>query len=98
MPRLHIALQNGFTGVPVTILVDGREVYRKDDVRTRTQIGLADSVELEHEAGPVAIDVTAGRASGSVSAALSDDLYVSISISPENTIVHKSSPTPFRYM
>ena len=98
MPRLHIALQNGFTGVPVTIVVDGREVYRKDDVRTRTQIGLADSVELEHDSGPVAIDVTAGDASGSVRATLSGDLHVSLSVSPEKTIVHKNSPTPFRYM
>ncbi len=98
MPRLHIALQNGFTGVPVTIVVDGREVYRKDDVRTRTQIGLADSVELEHASGPVAIDVTAGEASGSARATVSGDLYVSLSVSPEKTIVHKSSSTPFRYM
>ena len=98
MPRLHIALQNGFTGVPVTIVVDGREVYRKDNVRTRTQIGLADSVELEHAPGAAAIDVTAGEATGSVRAEVSGDLHVSISVSPENTIVHKSSPTPFRYM
>lgn len=98
MPRLHIALQNGFTGVPVTITVDGREVYRKDNVRSRTQIGLADSVELEHASGPAAIDVTAGEASASVSVTVSGDLHVSISVTPENTIVHKSSPTPFRYM
>ena len=98
MPRLHIALQNGFTGVPVTIVVDGGEVYRKDNVRTRTQIGLADSVELEHASGPAAIDVTAGEASGLVRVTVSGDLHVSISVTPENTIVHKSSPTPFRYM
>ena len=98
MPLLHIALQNGFTGVAVTILVDGREVYRKDNVRTRTQIGLADSVELEHASGPAAIDVTAGEASDSFRATVSGDLYLSISVSPGNTIVHKGSPTPFRYM
>ena len=51
MPRLHIALQEGFAGDPVSISVDGREIYRKDGVRTRTQIGLADSIETTHDQG-----------------------------------------------
>jgi len=98
MPRLHIALQNGFAGIPVTLVVDGQEVFRKENVRTRTQIGLADSIELERADGPVKIEVTAGDVAGSIAAHLAGDLYVSISVSPEQRLVHKSSPTPFRYM
>lgn len=98
MPRLHIALQNGFGGVPVAVKVDGREVFRKDAVRTRTQIGLADSIEVARERGPVTVDVTAGEVSGSIAATVDGDLYLSISISPEQRIVHNTSQTPFRYM
>ena len=59
MPRLHIALQEGFAGDPVSINVDGREIYRKASVRTRTQIGLADSVETTHDKGSATIEIHA---------------------------------------
>jgi hypothetical protein len=52
MPILKIDLQDGFNGDRVTVRVDGRVVYDKPQVRTRTQIGLADSVQVE--TGPLA--------------------------------------------
>lgn len=98
MPLLHIALQEGFTGEPVTILVDGQEIYRKDQVRTRTQIGRADAVEARRDPGPATIEIRARNTSATLTPTIADDVYVAVSISPEGRIVHQSSAQPFRYM
>jgi hypothetical protein len=98
MPLLHIALQEGFAGQPVAITVDGREIYRKDQVRTRTQIGLADSVETTHAPGPATIEVRAGNASTTITPTLSADLYVGVSLDRDGRLVHRSSPQRFGYM
>jgi hypothetical protein len=98
MPLLHIALHEGFTGEPVAIAVDGREIYRKDHVRTRPQIGHADSVETTHEAGPARIDVSARGTSATITPTIAGDLYLAISIAGDGKIAHRSSTQPFRYM
>lgn len=98
MPRLHIALQEGFAGDSVSIQVDGREVYRKDAVRTRTQIGLADSVETTHDPGSATIEIHARDAAATLTPTLTGDLFLAVSLSPDGRIVHRSSAQPFRYM
>jgi hypothetical protein len=98
MPRLHIALQEGFAGEPVSINIDGREVYKKDEVRTRTQIGLADSVETTHDPGSATIEIRARNAASTITPTLTGDLYLAVSLSPDGRIVHRSSAQPFRYM
>ena len=98
MARLHIALQEGFAGDPVTISVDGREVYRKDAVRTRTQIGLADSLEVTHDPGSATIEIRARDSAATITPTLTGDLFLALSLSPDGRILHKSSAQPFRYM
>ena len=98
MPRLHIALQEGFAGDPVSISVDGREIYRKDSVRTRTQIGLADSIETPHEQGSATIEIHARDSAATIMPTLDGDLFLAVSLSPDGRIVHRSSTEPFRYM
>ena len=44
---LKVDLQDGFADDTVFVCVNGKEMYRKSDVTTRTQLGLADSVELD---------------------------------------------------
>jgi len=51
MATLHVALHDGFAGDEVVVTAGEREVYRKPSVTTRTQIGLADSFEIETEIG-----------------------------------------------
>ncbi len=46
MVLLHIAFQEGFTDDTVVVRVNGREVFRKGSVKTRLQIGYADSFEV----------------------------------------------------
>jgi hypothetical protein len=98
MPLLHVDLQEGFGGEPVLITVNGRELFRKDGVRTRTQIGLADSVEETLPAGDIRIEVTARGTTHAIAAPLSADLYLGVSITPEGRIVHKQSAHAFGYV
>ena len=57
MALLHIALQEGFRGDDVVVRVQGEEVFRKEDVTTRSQIGYADSFEVEAEGEEVKVEV-----------------------------------------
>lgn len=98
MPLLHIALQDGFTGEPVRILLDGKEIYNNDQVRTRTQIGRADTVEAPHDPGPATVEIHARDTSATITPTLGDDVYLGVSITPDGRIVHRSSAQPFRYM
>jgi hypothetical protein len=57
MALLHIALQEGFMGDDVVVRVQGEEVFCKEDVTTRPQIGYADSFEVRAEGEDVKIEV-----------------------------------------
>jgi hypothetical protein len=48
---LTLDLQEGFEGDQVVLAIDGRELYRKNGIRTRLQIGLAERVQLSVEPG-----------------------------------------------
>ena len=52
-----IDLQDGFDGETVILQVDGNEVFQGTDVRTRYQIGLAHTVNLELTPGPHRLSV-----------------------------------------
>lgn len=47
MPRLEIALEEGFDGEPVVVAIDGEVVLDEPAVRTRQQIGLAASIVVD---------------------------------------------------
>ncbi|NRQ32846.1 hypothetical protein HII36_13490 [Nonomuraea sp. NN258] len=57
MPSLTIALEEGFSGERVTILLDGEVVFDQDGVRTRTQIGMAHTFTVETSPGEHRIEV-----------------------------------------
>jgi len=98
MPVLHIALKDGFAGEPVTISVDGREIYRKDQVRTRTQIGFADSIETTHPPGVATVEVRARGRSAKKEFQLTQDLYIGVSIGQDGPIEYHPQLQPFGYM
>jgi hypothetical protein len=97
MPLLHVDLQEGFIGEAVVASVNGRELFRKEGVRTRTQIGLADSFELVLPPGPTEITLTARGKTHAISASLSTDTYIGVSLTPEGSLVHKQSAHAFGY-
>lgn len=47
MKVVHLDLQDGFDGDTVSVEVEGREVTRKRDVKTRRMIGLAESLVVQ---------------------------------------------------
>jgi hypothetical protein len=98
MAVLHVDLQDGFESEPVSIAVNGQPAYSKPAVRTRTQIGLADSFELKVPSGDVAVQVDVRGASTRFTIALQDALYVGISITAEGNIVHRTSAQAFGYV
>lgn len=57
MHLLHIAFQEGFDDDSVIVRINGKEMFRKDDLKTRSQIGYAGSFETNSHEGPVTIDI-----------------------------------------
>ena len=57
MGLLHVAFQEGFRDDAVVVRVNGEEVFHKGSLKTRLQIGYADSFELTVEEGRVDIEV-----------------------------------------
>ena len=98
MPVLHVHLQEGFDGQPVTVSVDGHEVFRNGSIRTRTQIGLAASFDVDVEPGPVALDVNVAGVATRLPLAPTADLYVGLSVGAGGTIVHRTSEEAFGYV
>jgi hypothetical protein len=100
MPVIHVALQEGFEGDSVSVSLDGVEVFRKDGVKTRMQIGKAASFDLPDKSGlhELRIDVINSNTHESFPVTVSaNDLYVGISITPDGHISHTLSDEPFRY-
>ena len=56
MAELHVALEEGFSGDGVTVRVAGRKAFEADALRTRMQLGLAESFTVDVPDGDV--DVT----------------------------------------
>ena len=96
---LHIALQDGFFQDEVTILVDGSELAKRSNVTTKTQIGLASTVEFRLSPGRIALDVrVAGRPpSETLVVELAQTVYVGVSVGADGKIAYKRSEQPFRY-
>jgi hypothetical protein len=100
MATLHVDIQDGFFDDEVRVLVDGAEVFMAPGVRTRFQIGLAESFAVTVEPGPVEVTVELPRKglSASLSVAVDGDLYVGVSLGEDNRLIMQQSDTPFRYM
>jgi hypothetical protein len=99
MVLLHIALQEGFWGDTVIVRVNGEQVFREKDVKTRLQIGLADSVELDVAEGPTQVEVLlpSKNLSDSVQLDVSAPTYVGVSI-VDGKITFRISDMPFGYL
>jgi len=97
---LHIALQEGFAGESVTIVVNAEEVFRKQDVKTRWQIGYADAVEVQVPAGPVEVQIAveSRQAATTLMLQVTQPTYVGVSLTAEGTLTSRVSLTPFGYL
>jgi hypothetical protein len=99
MRSLRVDLQAGFDGDRVSLSIDGREVYARDDVRTDYSIGLADTVEAAVPGGEVRITLELPDRGLRESLVLPDPgSSVGFSIEPDGRITHRISPDTPRYL
>lgn len=99
MASLHIALEEGFEGDLVVVRVNGRDVYDKQDVKTRLQIGLADSFNTSVERGKaqVEIAVPTRKLTEKLSVDVDDRIFVGASLQGD-AIRCRVSKEPFGYV
>ena len=100
MSLLHIAFQEGFFDETVVVRVDGREVFRKDGVKTRLQTGYADSFEIDVQEGSVNVEVAlpSKNVSESMTLQVSNPVYLGVSLIPDGRVHSRVSSEPFGYL
>ena len=98
MVPVRIALQDGFEGDTVVVKVNGKEVFKQENVKTKSQIGKAASFEVDVEQGPVNFQVCLPlkNLSETIVFKVSDKVFLGVSIE-ENKIEHIVSSEPFHY-
>ncbi len=99
MPKLTVDLQEGFTGEPVTVLVNGKELYRGTP-KTRQQIGFAESrsFDLPSERHSLTVAMPSSGLSKSMDLDLHQDVWVGVVLSPEKSFLLRTATTPFGYL
>jgi hypothetical protein len=96
---LNVALGEGFDGDSVVVEVNGRRVFEREGVSTRTQIGLAESFEVpvDEDAAVLEVRVISRGAAGRIEFPMGDRLHVQVSLEG-NDVVFKTSEEPFGYL
>lgn len=86
MARLGLHLQEGFAGEEVVVRVNGEERLRREGVRTRRVLGLAEHVELDVDDGPLSIEVSvpARGLEKRIELEADDEVYVGISLTGDD--------------
>jgi hypothetical protein len=99
MSSLRIDLQAGFQGEPVAVSVDGREVFRKDDVRTDYSVGLADTLTVDVPGAEARVEVALERRGvrGAFQVAAGEGTHVGVNVSPEGEVTHTARAAGFEY-
>jgi len=100
MAQLRIDLQEGFVGDTVAISLDGKEVFRESNLRTRLQIGLAKSfaTEANQALTLVEIRVVERKLSAAFTVDTSNPVFVGVSVDPGGALAHRISREAFGYV
>jgi hypothetical protein len=98
MATLHIDLQDGFAGDSVVIRLDGREVYRKDGVKTDLRISRADAVDVQAANPTATVEVEARGQSASASVDVTREPYLSVSLDADGRPQLRTSTEAFAYL
>ncbi|RMD91165.1 MAG: hypothetical protein D6807_00275 [Alphaproteobacteria bacterium] len=99
MPRLRVDLQDGFDGEAVRVELDGTSVFRRENVRTRYQVGLADVIERAVSEGRhvLAIRLPRHNAAWQETIDVKGETHVGVSLSASGTLEVTVEDRPFRY-
>jgi hypothetical protein len=100
-PNVNIAFKEGFQNDTVVVRLNQTEVYQRDELKTRMQIGLADDFEWTAPAGAaeLAVEIPTRRAAKTLSFQVPPQgmVYIGVSIASDGTIHCEVSNEPFRY-
>jgi len=96
MAKLQIALNDGFAGDAVAVVVDGREVYNKAGVKTDLRISRADAVEVEAPDSGATVEIRARGGSATIQVDASRTPYVTVDLDDDGRprIRGSAEPTP----
>ena len=99
MGHLHVALQEGFEDEAVVIRVNGKEVFNKQGVRTKLQIGRADAIDVDVEDGPATVEILlpTKTLTKTVQTRVPQEPFLGVSL-VAGEITHRVSSTPFGYV
>lgn len=97
---LTVDLKDGFFDDTVILFVDGKEVFHRSRVTTRTMVGFADSTILQLEVGQhtVGILLQEKQVSMDVIVNIQGPLYLGISYEPDKGLIHQLQGEPFKYI
>jgi len=96
---LHIAFQDGYEDDLVIVQINGKEVFRKEGLRTNLLLGYADSFEAQITEGSVKVKVIlpSKKLSEIIALKVSADVYLGLSIH-DSKINYIISHKPFGYL
>jgi len=101
MPSLRIDLREGFLDDTVVVRINNEE-YHKSHVRTRPQLGYANSLDVEVRESMVDVEVVLPSRGLSKSIPVvfdkSDTVYLGLSVTAEGEISERVSHEPFGYL
>jgi hypothetical protein len=97
---LHVDLQEGFSHDTVTVLVDGRQVFRKQNVSTNPSAGLAATAKAttDGDLAEVEIQVATRSTSDAKELDLQEFPYVGISLDADGKPRITPSREAFQYL
>lgn len=96
MRTLHVEFQEGWTGEPVALVVDG-EVRYHGSPRTRTQIGFAESVTVEADESAV-LESPEGTKTELRVRDPGGEVWLGLSREPDGSVRVIEQSTPFGYV
>lgn len=98
MSTLHVEFQEGWTGEPVDLVVNG-EVRHHGSPRTRLQIGFAESVSVEvDEKADVQLTLPDGTQAEVRRSASADELWLGLSKQDDGSLHVVEQRSPFGYV
>ena len=88
MPKLGIHLQHGFNDDEVVVTINGEERLRRQGVRTKRMLGVAEHTKVDVDEGPLSIDVSvpSRNLEQHVDLHCAADLFLGLSITADGTI------------
>jgi hypothetical protein len=98
MSTLHVEFQEGWTGEPVDLVVDG-EVRHRGSPRTRTQIGFAESVSIEaDDTADIHLELPDGTQAEVRRSGPSGELWLGLSRESDGSLRVTEQSSPFGYL